>query len=75
MPEISISGPVGRIEGRFHRSEEQNAPLVIFLHHHPILGGTMNNPVIHNLYYMFVDRNFSALRFNFRGVGRSVGEF
>ena len=75
MPEISISGPVGRIEGRFHRSEEQNAPLAILLHHHPMLGGTMNNPVIHNLYYMFVERNFSALRFNFRGVGRSIGKF
>ena len=75
MPEITISGPVGRLEGRFHKSEEPNAPLVIMLHHHPMSGGNMNSPVIHSLYYMFVEHKFSALRFNFRGVGRSIGAF
>ena len=35
----------------------------------------MNNKVVYNLYYIFVKRGFSVLRFNFRGVGRSQGEF
>ena len=35
----------------------------------------MNNKVVYNLYYIFVRRGFSVLRFNFRGVGRSQGEF
>ena len=35
----------------------------------------MNNPIVHALYYVFVKRNFSVLRFNFRGVGRSQGLF
>jgi alpha/beta superfamily hydrolase len=35
----------------------------------------MNNQVVYALYYMFVERGFSVLRFNFRGVGRSQGYF
>lgn len=35
----------------------------------------MNNQIIYNLFYMFKERNFTVLRFNFRGVGRSQGEF
>ena len=35
----------------------------------------MNNQIVYNLFYVFVKRGFSALRFNFRGVGRSQGEF
>ena len=35
----------------------------------------MNNPIVHSLYYMFAQRGFSVLRFNFRGVGRSQGLF
>ena len=35
----------------------------------------MNHPIIYQLYYAFVHRGFSALRFNFRGVGRSQGSF
>jgi alpha/beta superfamily hydrolase len=45
------------------------------LHPHPQFGGTMNNQVVYALYYGFVERGFSALRFNFRGVGRSQGSF
>jgi alpha/beta superfamily hydrolase len=35
----------------------------------------MNNQIVYNLFYTFVNRGFSALRFNFRGVGRSQGHF
>jgi len=35
----------------------------------------MNNKVVYNLYYIFVKKGFSVLRFNFRGVGRSQGDF
>ena len=55
--------------------QSPNAPVAIILHPHPQFGGTMNNPIVHALYYVFVRRNFSVLRFNFRGVGRSQGLF
>ncbi|MGV6875434.1 alpha/beta hydrolase [Pseudochelatococcus sp. B33] len=75
MPEIIFSGPSGRIEGRYHPARDKGAPIALILHPHPQFGGTMNNQIVYNLYYTFVNRGFSALRFNFRGVGRSQGTF
>lgn len=75
MPEVIISGPAGRIEARYHHVPAADTPVAIILHPHPQFGGTMNNQIVHQLYYSFVRRNFSVLRFNFRGVGRSQGLF
>jgi uncharacterized protein len=73
MPEVIFTGPAGRIEGRYQPAKERGAPIAIILHPHPQFGGTMNNQIVYNLYYDFVKRGFSVLRFNFRGVGRSQG--
>jgi len=51
------------------------APMALVLHPHPQFGGTMNNKIVYELFYMFQKRNFTTLRFNFRGVGRSQGLF
>jgi len=75
MPEVIFTGEDGRIEGRFHPGRTRNAPIAIILHPHPQFGGTMNNPIVYQLYYAFANRGFAALRFNFRGVGRSQGTF
>ena len=73
MPEVIISGPAGRIEARYHHEPTPDAPVAIILHPHPQFGGTMNNQVVYTLHHTFVERGFSVLRFNFRGVGRSQG--
>src|SRR5512134_1737765 len=75
MPEVIFTGPAGRIEGRYHPARIKHAPIAIVLHPHPQFGGTMNHQIIYQLYYQFVHRGFSVLRFNFRGVGRSQGAF
>jgi alpha/beta superfamily hydrolase len=75
MPEVIFNGPEGRIEGRYSASENRNAPTALVLHPHPVYGGTMNNKVVHSIYHSFVRNNFSVLRINFRGVGRSQGKF
>lgn len=75
MPEVIFNGPAGRLEGRYYHSKIPNAPLALVLHPHPEHGGTMNNRVNFALYQIFAQRGFSTLRFNFRGVGRSQGEF
>ena len=75
MPEVTINGPAGRIEARYHHQPEADAPVALVLHPHPQFGGTMNNQIVYNVYYTFVQRGFSVLRFNFRGVGRSQGLF
>ena len=75
MPEVIFTGPAGRIEGRYHPARQKNAPIAIVLHPHPQFGGTMNHQIIYQMYYAFVHRGFAAIRFNFRGVGRSQGSF
>jgi alpha/beta superfamily hydrolase len=75
MPEVIFPGPEGRLEGRFHPQKNKDAPIAIILHPQSNLGGTMNNKVVYNLHYAFFNMGFSCLRFNFRGVGRSQGEF
>ncbi len=75
MPEIILNGPEGRIEGRYHPSENNNPPVALVLHPHPLHGGTMNNKVVYNTYQVLAKNGFSVLRINFRGVGRSQGAF
>ena len=75
MPEVIFAGPEGRLEGRYQRGRGENPPVAVVLHPHPLFGGSMNNRAVYELYNMFLRRGFSVLRFNFRGVGRSVGEY
>ncbi|MEH6525276.1 MAG: alpha/beta hydrolase [Sneathiella sp.] len=75
MPDVIFNGPEGRLEGRYHHSEITNAPLALVLHPHPQYGGAMNNKVVYHLFTTFKRRGFSVLRFNFRGVGRSQGDY
>lgn len=75
MPEVIFNGSDGRLEGRYVHGEGPTPPLAIVLHPHPLHGGTMNNRVVHAMFKIFQRRGFSTLRFNFRGVGRSQGEF
>ena len=75
MPEVIFPGPEGRLEGRYHPQKSKDAPIAIILHPHPQFGGTMNNKVVYNLHYAFHNMGFTCLRFNFRGVGRSQGEY
>lgn len=75
MPEVIFNGTEGRLEGRYHHSKTPNAPLALILHPHSRHGGSMNNRVVFALFQEFQRRGFSALRFNFRGVGRSQGRF
>jgi alpha/beta superfamily hydrolase len=75
MPEVFVNGPEGRLEGRYKHGNRPDAPVALVLHPHPQYGGTMNNKVAYSLYQSFSQCGFSVLRINFRGVGRSQGEF
>ena len=75
MPEVVLTGASGRLEGRYAPAKTDNAPIALILHPHPKAGGHMNNPVAVQLYHLFMKRGFATLRFNFRGVGKSQGEF
>lgn len=75
MAEVIFNGAAGRLEGRYHQSSNDQAPIALVLHPHPQFGGTMNNKVVYALYRTFSEQGYNTLRFNFRGVGRSEGSY
>ena len=75
ITEVFIPGPAGRLEAKYFKSKKNTSPIALVLHPHPQYGGTMNNSVVAETFNTFMDNNFSVCRFNFRGVGKSEGEF
>ncbi len=75
MVEVFLNNATRKIEGEYHQSKDANAPVVLVLHHHPQYGGHMDSKIVHSTYTSFIDNNFSALKINFRGVGKSTGTF
>jgi alpha/beta superfamily hydrolase len=50
-------------------------PAVIVCHPHPLYGGSMDNNVVNSLSETLTRASVVSLKFNFRGVGGSQGEF
>lgn len=70
-----LAGPAGVIEAL--RDEPMDAPskgTAVIAHPHPLFGGTMENKVVQTLARAFVLAGWTALRFNFRGVGATEGQ-
>ncbi len=63
-----------RLEAAWTEAEEPHAALVL-CHPHPQHGGTMNAPLIAALARHLSKEGWSVLRFNFRGIGGSSGEW
>ncbi|HEX2405378.1 MAG TPA: hypothetical protein VHM29_11810 [Acidimicrobiia bacterium] len=60
------------LEGRWDRPDSPIGA-VVFCHPHPQQGGTMMAPLMVAVTTRLVERGFSVLRFNFRGIGASTG--
>jgi hypothetical protein len=73
--EIFIPGPSGRIQAKYFKSKQKGAPVALVLQPHPQYGGTMNNRIVYETFNCFYKNNFSVIRINFRGVGKSDGIF
>ena len=73
--EIFIPGPAGRLEAKYFKNPKFGSPVAIVLHPHPQYGGTMNNKIVQLMYNIFLENNFSVIKINFRGVGKSEGVF
>ncbi len=48
---------------------------VVICHPHPLMGGSMHNNVVETIRDVFSSCGYSTLRFNFRGVGESTGDY
>lgn len=72
----SIPGPEGILEAVVSKPSDIIKPYIgIVCHPHPLQGGTMNNKVVHTVVKSFLDNGMIAIRFNFRGVGKSAGHY
>lgn len=72
---LQATGAAGAIE-ILRDPAAQGAPalgVAVIAHPHPLFGGTMDNKVVQTLARAFVACGWTAVRFNFRGVGASEG--
>jgi uncharacterized protein len=73
-----VAGPVGTIECAIDRPAEAGAAaagIALLCHPHPLHGGTLDNKVVQTLARAAVAQGWTAVRFNFRGVGGSQGHW
>lgn len=71
-----LIGPAGCLETIIQvPSEKNHSGVVAICHPNPLQGGTMHNKVVHMLAKAFLAQGFKVVRFNYRGVGQSEGEF
>ncbi len=74
---LEIPGPVGLLEALREVPAAAQAPRAfgVICHPHPLFGGTMTNKVVHMLARSCHELGMPTLRFNFRGVGASAGQY
>ena len=74
---LTLRGAAGAIEALRDdpTGVQASAPrgVAVIAHPHPLFAGTMDNKVVQTMARAFVQCGFSAVRFNFRGVGASAG--
>lgn len=77
MSESRITFPCGdlKLEGLLTLPEGEAPGAAVVCHPHPMYGGSMYNNVVEAVLEALWRRQFATLRFNFRGVGDSEGEY
>jgi uncharacterized protein len=61
------------LEGLFNIKDEKKG--VAVTHPHPLYGGDMYNLVVESIVHVYDLKDYSTLKFNFRGVGGSGGTY
>ncbi len=70
---FDITGPAGRLEALLMRPAGEVRAAAVVCHAHPLHGGIMHYKVVFRAAKALQVHGVAALRFNFRGVGRSQG--
>jgi alpha/beta superfamily hydrolase len=71
---FQVQGAAGALEVLRDSPDGVPRGVAVIAHPHPLFGGTMDNKVVQTLARAFVQSGWTALRFNFRGVGASAGQ-
>ena len=74
---LLLHGAAGAIEAQVEwpQAELRRDVVAVICHPHSLHGGSMTNKVVTSCERALRDLGVTTLRFNFRGVGRSEGEF
>ena len=73
---LFLSGPAGRLEALLEEPEDREpAEAALVCHPHPQGGGTMHNKVVYRIARGLRHAGCVVLRFNYRGVNLSEGEY
>lgn len=73
---LTLAGPAGAIEAAIELpAEGARAGVAIVCHPHPLQGGTMHNKVVTMVARSLAELGLATVRFNFRGVGATAGEY
>ncbi len=72
---LTTAGPAGQIELAIDRPDLESRGTAVIAHPHPLHGGTLTNKVVQTLARACVLAGWTAVRFNFRGVGASEGAY
>ena len=76
LSSVEIPGPAGRLEGLINTSGDRSPrALAVLAHPLPTAGGTMHTKALFHAAKALSRIDCAALRFNFRGTGRSAGAF
>jgi len=70
---ISFLSENYQLEGLLDKSSIDNG--VVITHPHPLYGGDMNNFIVDLIVRAYQKKGFTTLRFNFRGTGKSQGNY
>ncbi len=70
---LELQGPAGALEATLVEPEAPPTFVATVAHPHPLYGGDMDNHVVDAAARAAVELGGAALRFNFRGAGRSEG--
>jgi uncharacterized protein len=70
-----LHGPAGRLEALLNTGRAEAPYAALVCHPHPAGGGTMHNKVVYHTMKAFSSFGVPVLRFNFRSVGLSEGQF
>jgi hypothetical protein len=73
---LFLNGPAGRLEALLEEPEDgEPVEAAVVCHPHPQFGGTMHNKVVYRMARGLRKTGCAVLRFNFRGVNLSQGEY
>jgi uncharacterized protein len=74
---LQLQGPAGVLQTLRDAADGGHAPrgVAVIAHPHPLFGGTMDNKVVQTMARACLQAGWTAVRFNFRGVGDSAGSY